>query len=95
MYKFLTVLSISILLSQLLHAQIWPAEGSKLDYRLIGFKFPAVPKVSDYKIEIAKCNCYTEDSFKKKIVKILPIKKNKIITELYTFGAPFTWRYSY
>src|ERR1035438_8106522 len=95
MCKFLAVLFFSFLFPRLLYAQIMPAEGSKLNYRLIGFKFPPEPHAGNYKIEIATSNCNTEDSFKKHIIETFAVKKNKIIAEVPSFGAQYTWRYNY
>ena len=72
-----------------------PAEGSRLNYRVIGFRFPFMQGGVDYKLEIAAGNYSTEDSFKKNIIAKLPVKRNKIIAEVPAFGAPYTWRYSY
>ena len=76
-------------------AQILPLEGSKLNYRLIGFSFPPVQKVSKFTIEIADGNISTEDTFKKKIIVSLNSKNNKIVAEVPAFGRQYTWRTSY
>ena len=72
-----------------------PGEGSKLNYRLIGFKFPPVAHAGKYKIEIASGNCVTEDSFNRHIIQTLLTKKNKNIVEVPSFGASYSWRFSY
>jgi len=92
---YLLTLFFAILLPMLVRAQIMPAEGSTLNYRLVGLELPPAPHKASYKIEIAACNCHTEDSFKKNIIERLTRKKNKIIVEVPSFGAPYTWRYSY
>jgi len=80
-------------LSFSLYSQILPKEGSNLNYRLIGFSFPANEKTSTYKIEIALGNYNTEDSFKKNIVKTISCKTNKIVGEVPAFGSQYTWRF--
>jgi len=78
-----------------LKAQILPAEGSSLNYRLIGFTFPAQPQISDYKIEIAEGNFNERSSFEKNITKKENCKTNKIIIEVPSFGKDYTWRVVY
>ena len=95
MLKFFIATVFLLFIAHLLYAQIMPAEGSKLNYRLIGFKFPPEPHAGNYKIEIATSNCNTEDSFKKHIIETFAVKKNKIIAEVPSFGAQYTWRYNY
>src|SRR5208283_549697 len=46
-------------------------------------------------LEIASGNYNTEDTFIKNIIETLPVKKNKIIAKVPSFGASYTWRYSY
>lgn len=93
MFRYL--LFFSLLLPQLVQAQVMPAEGSKLNYRLIGFKVPADSQAAHYKIEIASCNCNTEDSFKRNIISKHTVDNNKVIAEVPAFGDAYTWRYSY
>jgi len=76
-------------------SQILPKEGRALNYRLIGFSFPPEKKESICCLEIAKGNFYTEDSFKKNIIKNLRFKGNKIIAEVPWFGSEYTWRVVY
>jgi hypothetical protein len=77
------------------NAQVSPAEGSKLNYRIIGFTFPAKGRLSAYKLEIAAGNFYSADSFKRNIIKSLPAKKDSVIAEVPSFGAAYTWRVIY
>ncbi|MCW3122174.1 MAG: hypothetical protein JWQ38_1666 [Flavipsychrobacter sp.] len=75
------------------HAQILPSEGSRLNYRLIGFSFPATGKqAGKYAVEIAAGYYNAEDSFAKNIIKTLPGKQNKLITEVPWWGSDYTWR---
>ena len=60
-------------------AQILPKDGSKLNYRLIGFSFPKQPEASKYNVEIAAGNYDTEDSFKRHIVKKIETTYNRVI----------------
>ncbi len=75
-----------------LRAQILPKEGSRLNYRLIGFSFPAEAGANSYKIEIATGYYNKADSFKKKIIRSVDSKSNKIIAEVPAFGSQYTWR---
>ena len=76
-------------------SQVLPVEGSSLSFRIIGFSFPVVQNRKNYKIEIAKGNFYSIDSFKKNIVKTVEIKQNKTIAEVPSFGCLYTWRVVY
>ena len=71
--------------------QILPAEGCKLNFKLVGFSVP-ITQVSTNRIEIAIGDYYSVDSFKKNIVVDSPFKSNKMIIELPLFGRSYTWR---
>ncbi len=92
MYKAITVLLFFYIIPHQLQSQIVPKEGSTLHYRLIGFSFPARAQPGKYNIEIAAGNYYSEDSFIKHIIKSVDARNNKIIAEVPSFGAPYTWR---
>jgi hypothetical protein len=90
-----TITALLILLGFILpatQAQQSPKEASSLNYRIIGFSFPAVAKASGYKVEIAKGNYTNEAEFKKKTTLTTTCKTNKIIVEVPAFGAEYTWR---
>ena len=60
-----------------LKSQVIPKEGGQLNYRLVGFSFPAINGTTEYSIEIAKGIYNTEDSFKENVFKKkLVIKMN-------------------
>lgn len=87
------VLGIALLfITQRIEAQILPKEGSKLNYRLIGFSFPDVQKATSYDLEVAAGNYNSEDSFNRHIVKKVTVTTNKVITEVPFFGCQYTWR---
>ena len=90
MYKILTVLFFLTIPGKT-WAQILPKEGSKLNYRIIGFSFPAGNTGCKYKIEIAAGNFNSEESFKKNIITSFSNDKNKIIGEVPSFGKEYTW----
>ncbi len=75
-------------------AQIFPKEGSKLNYRLIGFSFPQVQE-GECTLEIAGGYYNSPDSFSKNIFRSIACNGNKIIAEVPTFGAVYTWRVAY
>jgi hypothetical protein len=75
-----------------LNAQVFPQEGKSLCYRLIGFSFPAQPNTVKYKIDISKGTYASDGMFEKNITKSLTITDNKVITEVPSFGAEYTWR---
>jgi len=73
-------------------AQILPKEGSMLNFRLIGFSFPGTDNTAEYSIEIANGNYDSDGQFKKKIIKTLFCKENKLIAEVPLWGEQYTWR---
>jgi hypothetical protein len=93
--NFSTLLSLILLVTGIATAQILPKENSKLNYRLIGFSFPAKPNAALYKIEIAAGNYSREDSFTKRIIVSYESGRNKIIGEVPAFGSQYTWRIVY
>ena len=78
-----------------LHAQVLPREGSSLNYRLIGFSFPAKEKTSTYRLEIAEGNISTDDSFRHSIIYSVADTGNKIIATVPAWGSSYTWRAVY
>ena len=95
MYKILTGIFLYLTAFYQLDAQILPGEGSKLNYRLIGFTFPSKQSVNTYKIEIAAGTYHSEDLFKKNIIASFSGDTNKIVGEVPAFGKQYTWRYVY
>jgi len=93
MYKTAGVLFFFFIISFQVQSQILPAEGSNLNYRLIGFSFPPLKeKVSNLRIELASGIYNTEDSFKQNICKIIYCEGNKVIGEAPFWGQGYTWR---
>lgn len=95
MYKIIIFL-VFITVSLQLRSQILPKDGSNLNYRIIGFSFPASHKADiKYTIEIAAGNYSSLDSFKKNIIFSKVSKSNKIIAEVPAFGSDYTWYINY
>ena len=94
MYKILLLLIASCFLSNA-NAQVLPQEGSTLNYRIVGFKFPPKPGATGYKIEVAAGIYNNEDSFRKNIIKTVTTKTNKITADVPSFGKDYTWRVLY
>ncbi len=77
----------------LLRAQTMPAEGSKLNYTLVGFSIPANTKAAaGYTFEIAKGTYNNVEHFKSHIIITRHSKDTKTIIELPSFGTDYTWR---
>ena len=92
MYKTASLIFFLFFLSCRLNAQIFPKEGSKLHYRLIGFSCPAQTWAVKYKIEIAD-GTYTSDSdFEKNKISTTQSNTAKVIVEVPFFGRQYTWR---
>ncbi len=92
MYKTLGLFVVLICSFYRLNAQLFPREGSMICYRLIGFSFPAQPDAVKYKIEIASGTYVSDSAFENSINQSLTITDNKLITEVPSFGAKYTWR---
>jgi hypothetical protein len=75
-------------------AQVLPAEGARLNFRLVGFSFPAADR-GKCKIEIADGSFTSIDSFASHIIKSAPCKSGKVVTEVPAFDRPYTWRAVY
>lgn len=91
MYKKLGVLL--LLLSALAcNAQVTPAEGRQLHYRIIGFSFPPEVNAVSYQLEAARGICEDEMLFTSRKCLDLSSKSNRIIGEVPDFGMPYTWR---
>ena len=95
MNKFITCCLIFFLITQQASSQIYPKEGSLLNFRIAGFSFPPLPQTNKYTIEIAAGNYEADTSFNKNIIKKKTSKKNRIIIELPSFDAAYTWRAVY
>ena len=93
--KYIAGITVAVLLPFLLSARLFPAEGSSLNYRLIGFSFPTSEGAENYRIEIAQGSIYSEDSFKNNLVRIAETNINRVIAEVPSFGSNYTWRISY
>ena len=94
MRAFFICLFVCSSISAGLFAQVFPKENDTLNYRIIGFTFPEVPKVGNYAIEVAKGTYKSADSFKKNIIKTFHSKSGRVIAEVPSFGASYTWRVS-
>jgi hypothetical protein len=78
-----------------LQAQVFPKENSSLHYVLIGFRFEAADNAQTYRLEIAKGNHNSAESFKKNVVLSKESTENKVIAQVPSFGSEYTWRVLY
>ena len=95
MFKTVSLIFSFLIFFNPLRSQILPREGSLLNYRLIGFSFPANGKANKFNLEIAKGNFDSENVFKENILKAVPCKKNRVIAEVPAFAQEYTWRVVY
>ena len=93
MYRLISVL-VSTLLTISSFAQILPAEGDTLNYRLIGFSVPVQAKTALYKLEIASGYVNNQYNFQKNIIYTASANDNRIIATVPEFGRSYTWRIS-
>ncbi len=73
-------------------AQVHPAEGDSVHYRLIPFSFAPVAKVDSYVIEVAEGSYKTYDSFAANLILRAKTKISKPTVKLPSFGVDYTWR---
>ena len=92
MYRFLGFIILLIFMTGHLAAQVFPKEGSVLNYRIIGFSFPTFKKSTKYEIQIAAGYCNNVDSFEKKVIQTFYSASSKVIETVPAFGAQYTWR---
>lgn len=73
-------------------SQIFPSEGSALNYRIVGFE-PFSGKYPDaYTIQIASDNITDAGLFSKNIIKSVKCRSIQPVVELPSFGSSYTWR---
>jgi len=89
---FKTIFCCLLLLPPAAQAQVWPKESSILNYRLVGFKFPAKSKAMGYILEIAAGYHNDEQHFRQNIIKTEHTTGTKLIAEVPVFGGQYTWR---
>jgi hypothetical protein len=92
MLRTLVVVFFFLLFLPGLNAQVFPNEGSRLNYRVIGFTLPGWAKTGSYKLEIATGIHYELQSFKRNTITTVPFNGNKVIAEVPSFGQTYTWR---
>ena len=73
-------------------AQLSPADGSQLNYRLVGFSFPFVPGAGQYRLEVAEGDHSSEANFSKHIIEKVPTSSGRVIIMVPFFGHDYTWR---
>ena len=93
MQRVLLTLTLFVI-SYHLRGQVFPRENSTLNYRIVGFSFPA-DEGNNYQLEIASGYYNTNDSFKKHIILSPASSTNKVIAEVPAFGSQYTWRVVY
>lgn len=73
-------------------AQVFPGDGAKLNYRIIGFSFPKDSTAGKYKLEISEGH-YTDDAkFREHIVATKENEEHRMVVALPGFGKEYTWR---
>lgn len=74
---------------------VHPTQDAQLHYRIIGFTFPAMKNVKKYTIQIAGGKYFTEAMFNLNTIITIKSDSNKIVAEVPSFSAQYTWRYIY
>jgi len=73
-------------------SQVFPADGSKLHYRIIGFTFPVAGTNTSFTLEVAKGYYNSPDSFAKNIIVLQKGMAGRVIAEVPSFATSYTWR---
>jgi len=73
-------------------AQVLPQEGSKLNFRMVGFSAPDETGGKGSTLEIAAGKWNSADSFAQHKVKSVAVQEHKVIVEVPAFGMQYTWR---
>ena len=89
------MLLLQLAISSVAFAQVFPAENSSVNYRLVGFSFPAEKGITEYSIEIAIGNCTNDAAFGKNKRQTLHTATSRVVAEVPFFGREYTWRTSY
>ncbi|HYD22619.1 MAG TPA: aryl-sulfate sulfotransferase [Flavipsychrobacter sp.] len=76
-------------------AQVWPAEGSKLNYRLVTFTVPAKQGNHVYTLKVARGSYRKQEVFDRNVQIERVETNNRIVAELPSFDAPYTWQVEY
>jgi len=76
-------------------AQVLPAEGGKLNYRIIGFSFSGIAAGTQGRLEVAEGHYNSIDSFRNNIVVTQKCEKSRVVAEVPLFGKDYTWRVTY
>ena len=95
MHRFLALFILFSYCSFTGAAQILPKDSSILNYRIIGFKVPPDALATGYELEIAAGHFEQADLFEKNISQRVSAQTNKVIAEVPSFGAAYTWRMIY
>lgn len=93
--KLSVVIIACLFISFQCHSQVFPKENSFLNYRIVGFMFPAKNAVKKYKLEISAGTFSNIDSFGRNIIQTVESDSNKIIAEVPAFGKSYTWRITF
>lgn len=75
-------------------AAVFPPDNAHLNYRIIGFTFPAMANATDYAVEIAGGMLMDAQNFTGAITHS-SAHTNKVVAEVPNFGSEYTWRAVY
>ncbi len=94
MRRYLYIVLIFSFLFDRAGGQVFPANGSLLNYRVVGFSFPGAKNVR-YKLEIASGDQETVKAFNDNIINSVLCLRNRSIVTVPQFGVSYTWRVVY
>lgn len=94
MHRTLYILSVLLTFGYHSYSQVKPAERAILNYRLIGFSYPATQNGNRYLLEVAEGRYDDEQAFRKNISIKIYSTANKITALVPHFGKEYTWTIS-
>lgn len=93
--KKLLVLITLILLHNIVQAQIHPADGDTVNYRIVGFKVPEKQNVTGYLLEVYETYLRDDNTMYTRFLFNQESAGNRIIATIPSFGKTYKWRVKY
>jgi hypothetical protein len=93
--KHFLILLVALVFTRVSIAQVYPAEASRLNYRLVVFSVPDITGNNICKLSIARGAYRKQQMFEKNIIRTLESSEPQLVTEVPDFDAVYTWQIEY
>src|SRR5436853_7140158 len=90
-FKLFSLFFTSLLAVSTVRGQIFPVEGSVLNYRIAGFSWKQIPNRDKSELFIADGHFSSMDSFRQHVIKTAAYAGNRAVAELPYWGRAYTW----